>query len=233
MNRDHLMAGLVGLVLGFVLAYPVFEAMSVRQPGLRAPGQVGDQAEVPPRASGGGAGPAGAPMAEVQLLRQRLEADPNDIEALQQLIGMNFQIGEMERARALLERYVTLQPEDARAILVLADLEFQQQDYAPARNHYEHYLSLAPPTAEVLTDLGAAYRYLREPEKALELLEQAEQLDPSHWAALYYQVVVHAFDLGNPDRAAEIFAKLQTLQPDNPDVKNLSQQLDQQLNAAR
>lgn len=235
MNRDQLLAGLVGLVLGFVLAYPVFEAMSVRQPALRVPGEGGEEgqgAAAMPGAGGGAGAPAGAPVAEVQRLRQRLERDPNDIEALQQLIGMNFQIGELERARDLLERYVTLRPDDARALLVLADLEFQAQDYAPARDHYERYLTLAPPDAEVLTDLGAAYRYLREPEKALELLERAEQLDPSHWAALYYQVVVHGFDLGNPRRAREILTRLQAMQPENPDVRNLSQQLDRQLDAA-
>jgi len=224
-NRDNLLFSLVGLVLGFVLAYPVFEAMSTRQPALRQPGQQASgagSAGAPAGAAGGG----GAFAPEVRQLQERLNADPNDIEALRGLIRMNLDINNQPRAMELMERYVELVPADSEAVLFLADLRFSNRQYGKARDGYEHYLELEPPTAKVLTDLGASYRYMQQPEKALEAVVQAEQLDPTYWPALYYQVVVHGFDLGNPELAGQILTRLRAMQPDNQDVKNLVQEFE-------
>ncbi|RMH18378.1 MAG: hypothetical protein D6696_13315 [Acidobacteria bacterium] len=58
-------------------------------------------------------------MAEVRALRQRLEEDPNDREALRRLAGLQFQISNWSRAIELFERLLALEPND---VVTMTDL---------------------------------------------------------------------------------------------------------------
>src|SRR5262245_51509560 len=126
---------MLGLLVGFVSAYWMFEAMAARQPARLVPGQMGamPQQMPPGRGAGGTGGGAaadaaaqggapggGAPMQAIQELRARVEKNPNDAEAVLQLANANYDIQNWDRAREL----------------------------------YSHYLELKPDQPDVLTDLG-------------------------------------------------------------------------------
>lgn len=211
MSKDNLLFLMGGLLLGFVSAYLMFEAMASRQPprltpALRAQIVAGDDGngggggavagEAP--AGGGAADPAGgaAPaagagpaMAEIQQLRDYVEKNPNDAAAVRKLADLNFDIQNWQRAREL----------------------------------YAHYLQLKPTDTDVMTDLGITYRGLRQFDKALDMFHQAKKLDPNHWQSYYNEVVVLAFDLKKPAEAGQVLADLQKMQPANPDVAKLAQ----------
>jgi len=204
LNKDNLLFLLGGLVLGFIFAFLMFEAMASRQPprltaALRsqiamgdpeAGGAMGGGAEAPPGAGQGG-GPA---MAEIQQLREIVEKNPNDIQAVRKLADLNFDIQNWQRAQEL----------------------------------YSHYLELKPNDPDVITDLGITYRGLQQYDKAIDLFNQAKKLEPGHWQAYYNEVVVLAFDLKKTEQANQVMGQLQQLQPGNPDVAKLAEALAKQ-----
>jgi len=207
LNKDNLLFLMGGLLLGFVFAYLLFEAMASRQPprltaALRSQIAMGDPeaggggvamgggAEAPPGAGQGG-GPA---MAEIQQLREFVEKNPNDIQAVRKLADLNFDIQNWQRAQEL----------------------------------YSHYLELKPNDPDVITDLGITYRGLQQYDKAIDLFNQAKKLEPGHWQAYYNEVVVLAFDLKKTAQANQVMGQLQQLQPGNPDVAKLAEALAKQ-----
>lgn len=110
MNRDHALYLVAGLLGGFVLGYLAHEAMASRQPP-----RFGAPAAAAAAGSSSPAAPAGA-MPEVERLRQAVEANPNDADAVLALANVNFDIRNWSRAIELYQRYDQLRPGDANAL---------------------------------------------------------------------------------------------------------------------
>jgi len=187
LNRDNVLFLVIGLLGGFLAGYLAQESMAPLQPArLAAP------AEGFHGVGAAGAPPAGdanaAASAEIERLRQALEADPKDAAALVALANLNFDIQRWDRARELYERYLELRPEDADA----------------------H------------TDLGICLRAAGDFQAALARFARAQELAPDHWQSLYNEVVVRAFDLGDPAAAMPVLERLERLAPGNPDVARLA-----------
>jgi hypothetical protein len=51
-------------------------------------------------------------------------------------------------------------------------------------------------------------------------------MQPDHWQSRFNEVIVLGFDLGRVDEAAQVMAELKELQPDNPNVQRLDQELE-------
>jgi Tfp pilus assembly protein PilF len=113
LNRDNVLFLLVGALAGFLVGYLAHEAMSGLQPARLAAGAPAD-----PHAGVEAAQP-GDQMADLARLREILERDPENREALLTLANMNFDIGAWARAQELYERYLALEPGNAD---VLTDL---------------------------------------------------------------------------------------------------------------
>jgi tetratricopeptide (TPR) repeat protein len=208
-QKDNILFLMGGLLVGFVVAYLMFEAMASRQPPRLTPAlraQIVDGNEAGGGAMGGGEAPAGAaPQA----------ADPAAAGAG---AGGGPAMAEIQQLRDFVEK----NPNDAAAVRKLADLNFDIQNWQRAQELYAHYLELKPNDTDVMTDLGITYRGLRQFDKALALFDQAKKLDPNHWQSYYNEVVVLAFDLKKTAEAKAALAKLEQMQPANPDVKKLA-----------
>lgn len=112
MNRDHALFLVAGLLGGFVLGYLAHEAMASRQPPRFGVATAPAAAGAP-----GAAGPAaGGAMPEVERLRQAVDANPNDADAVLALANANFDIQNWGRAIELYQRYDQLRPGDANAL---------------------------------------------------------------------------------------------------------------------
>ena len=215
MNKDNLLYLMGGLLVGFVFAYLLFEAMSTRQPprltpALRAQIALGDEAVQ-----------SGSADARVDAQGQA----PGDAQGQQ---NQQAAMAEIQQLRA----YVEKNPNDASAVRKLADLNFDIQNWRRAQELYSHYLELKPNDPDVMTDLGITYRGVKDYGKALDLFRQTQKLSPGHWQALYNEVVVLAFDLKKLDQAGTVLAKLEQMQPGNPDVKRLADAVARQRSAA-
>lgn len=221
MNRDNLLFATIGILVGFITGYLVHEVMATHQPPrltpeMRAqiviPGgeQGGAAAAAPPEgdagaapaANGGGAGPAGAGGGPPMQTIQELKA------------------------------YVDKNPNDVKAVRQLADLNFEIRNWKRAQELYRHYLELKPGDPDVMTDLGISYRETSEFDKSLALFQQVHKAAPDHWKSYFNEVVVLAFDLKKVDEAKVPLAKLQQMQPSNPDVVRLADAVAKQRTAA-
>ena len=132
---------------------------------------------------------------------------------------------------ARLQQYVAQNPDDADAVLVLGNLNYDIRNWSRAAELYARFLELRPADPNVLTDLGTALRNQGRFEEALERFDRAQAIDAGHWQSLYNQIVVYAFDLGQMDRATELLERLQGLQPENPDVDRLEEEVERRLRA--
>jgi TolA-binding protein len=215
-NRDNLLFATIGILVGFITGYLVHEVMATRQPPRLTP-EMRAQIVVPgggatapegaaggaPAANGGGAAPAGA------------AGGGPPMQAIQEL-----------------KAYVDKNPNDANAVRQLADLNFEIRNWKRAQELYRHYLELKPGDPDVMTDLGIAYRETSDFDKSLALFQQVHKAAPDHWKSYFNEVVVLAFDLKKVEEAKAPLAKLQQMQPSNPDVVRLADAVAKQRTAA-
>ena len=114
MTRDNALFLAIGLLGGFILGYLVQESIAARQPArIAQPAQPGaamasgptSQTGMPPM---GGSGQAAMP--EIERLRQQVEKNPNDADAIVALANANFDIQNWGRAIELYLQYEKLRP---------------------------------------------------------------------------------------------------------------------------
>ncbi len=221
MNKDNLLFTLLGLVLGFVTGWLMFEKIALRQPprltqdqlaavmsGQAVPGPNSAPAAptgVPGGTAGNGGQQAGMPQqpgpgqidtSKLDALQAQLQQKPNDPDLILAVANASFDIASQA----------------GRAPFV-----WQQ-----ARDHYLQYLSLKDPSPDVLSDLGVTYRELGQFDDALKTFQQAEKMAPEHWQSRYNQVIVLALDLKQFDKAQTILDDLKKAHPDNPDIQQLA-----------
>jgi tetratricopeptide (TPR) repeat protein len=194
--RDHLISSLFGVLVGFVAAYFMYEAISDRQPE-RLPAA---QAAASARMEGATAAPGVAAPTPRATEQRRLVTQ--------------------------IESFLDSNPGEAEAWLQLAHLSYELQDWARAVGAYQRYLELAPPDPDILSDLGVSLRGVGRREEALAAFDRAQELAPQHWQSRFNEVVVLAFDLGRLDAAAAVIDELRSLQPDNPDVERLAAEVE-------
>src|SRR5688572_94630 len=196
MQRDHFLTLTIGLLAGFIAGYLVHDFMAVRQPARLPAGEAAARAalaagQTPP---GGGAAtsgptpsqaPAQPPMAEIQRLREHVEQNPNDADAVLLLANLNFDIRNWARARELYQRYLALRPRDPDVLTDLGvahrelgehrqalDLFAEAQRLRP--DHWQSLYNQVVVLAFDLKDFAAADRALaRSEEHTSELQSQS------------------------------------------------------------
>jgi uncharacterized protein HemY len=96
---------------------------------------------------------------------------------------------------------------------------------------YEQYLALRPQSPDILTDLGVTFRERGLFNQALETFQRAESLSDTHWQSVYNQVVILAFDQKNFPAAQVVLERLKGMQPDNPEIDRLAEEVERQAGA--
>lgn len=224
MTKDNLLFTLLGLLLGFMMAWLMFERVALRQPLRLTPDQLA-AAAAGQAIPGPGSAP-GAPSATAA-------APPAGMPGAAPVMPDTTKLDELQRR-------LQQTPQDPDLILAVANESFDvasKAGKAPfvwqmARDHYLQYIALKEPNPNVLSDLGVTYRELGQFDDALRIFRQAEQMAPDHWQSQYNQVIVLAFDLKQYDKAQGILDDLQKSHPDNADIRQLAEAVAKERNAA-
>ena len=101
-----------------------------------------------------------------QGYRARLADQPDDVEALQLLGMLRYQLGDSDEGRRLLERARELAPEHPGVILTLASMRFRDGDHEGARRGFHEALAFDPNLAGAHAGLGQLALMREERDKA-------------------------------------------------------------------
>ncbi|MBL6934215.1 MAG: tetratricopeptide repeat protein [Alphaproteobacteria bacterium] len=112
------------------------------------------------------------------FLRQALEADPNNLEALVALAANIMSRGQAQEAVALCRRVAELQPDHAEARNNLGKVLAMAGNRDEAVEVFRQAVKLDPGLATAHYNLGTLLKELGEPEQALISLARAVECDP-------------------------------------------------------
>ena len=90
------------------------------------------------------------------------------------------------------------------AAVVLGNFSYDHQRWPDAIRQYQEAIASGVNTADVHTDLGNAFRFLGQPEKALEQYTIAQRLNPQHENSLFNQISLLTEVLHEPTRAVPL-----------------------------
>jgi len=80
----------------------------------------------------------------------------------------------------------------AEAATTLANWNYDRQNWSHAIEHYQQAIALGRDNPDVRTDLGNCFRFLGQPQKALEQYETAQRQNPQHENSLFNQAGLFA-----------------------------------------
>lgn len=133
-----------------------------------------DKNEAAAPAQADSAAPKADPLSEQQTnaisgMMQKLQQNPNDADALQEIGKTFLEAKEWDRAEVFLQRSLLSRPADIDTRYLLARCQYGQNKMAEAAASFEEILSMQE-EAPAMFNLAVIYKYhLNQPEKATEL----------------------------------------------------------------
>jgi len=89
----------------------------------------------------------------------------------------------------------------ADAAKILGDWNYDQHNWAHAIEHYQQAIAAGADNPDVRTDLGNCFRFVGQPQKALEQYQIAQAKNPMHENSLFNQAGLYAEALHDDQRA--------------------------------
>jgi Tfp pilus assembly protein PilF len=108
----------------------------------------------------------------------------------------------------------------------LGNLYFDGERFDEAARWYSAALQINPKDVNVSTDLGIAYYYTNQPDRALEQFEQSLALDPAHSKTLLNIGVVRAWGKQDLEGAAKAWQRVIDVAPNSEEAKRAQQGLE-------
>ncbi len=204
MNRDNLLFATIGILVGFIAGYLMHEVMASRQPPrltpelraqLVAPGGenggpapsegdagAGPLAEAPgPGAAGPAGGGTGPAMQAIQELKDYVEKNPNDAQAVRKLADLNFDIRNWQRAQELYRHYLELQPNDADVLTDLGISYRETKDFDQALKYFQEAKKVAPDHWQAYYNQVVVLAFdLKKLDEANQVLVKLQQMQPGN-----------------------------------------------------
>jgi tetratricopeptide (TPR) repeat protein len=119
-------------------------------------------------------------------------------------------------AKPLLAR-LDANPKDVSALTELGNLYFDASQWAMAIGYYTRSLNEAPKNPDVRTDMGIAYYYTGDADRALKEFDQALKDDPRHVQTLFNVGVVKNSGKNDPKGAIAAWESLLKIDPAYPE----------------
>ena len=121
-----------------------------------------------------------------------------------------------ERVKAM-QNVAQQDPKDVQSRVQLGNMYFDAEQYADAIKWYEQAWALKGADPNVSTDLGVAYYYTNQPDKALAQFDRSLAIDPKHVKTLLNVGIVRAFGKQDLDGAGKAWQQVVDLAPNSPE----------------
>ncbi len=124
----------------------------------------------------------------------------------------------LDQARVqALQTVATGDPKNIESRVQLGNMYFDAEQYPQAITWYEQAIALNPADPNVSTDLGVAYYYTNQPDKALAQFDKSLAADPKHIKTLLNVGIVRAFGKSDMPGAAKAWEQVVAISPDSPE----------------
>jgi cytochrome c-type biogenesis protein CcmH/NrfG len=117
-------------------------------------------------------------------------------------------------------------PTDAVTRVQLGNMYFDAGRFQEAADWYEGALKIHPKDVNASTDLGIAYYYMNQPDRALAQFDRSLAVDPSHAKTLLNVGIVRAFGKQDLKGAADVWQKVLVVAPSSEEARAARQALD-------
>ncbi len=151
------------------------------------------------------------------LLEKALEAQPNDLKALQALGEARLNLGQFEAATEVLRRAVAMRPADAATQSNLGWALLNQRKPAEAVNVLRTAVELDPGNAMYHNDLAGCLAMLDRHAEAIPEFRRAIELNRTFWDA-HYNLAGSLVVAGNLSEAVEHYREVIKLAPSHRDA---------------
>jgi tetratricopeptide (TPR) repeat protein len=234
MSKENLLYGVIGIMIGAIIGFTFANSVNknvvtptpATTAGANAAGPLSGNpalpADHPPLGtSPGTTQPQGGAIPEVTAAIDKAKADPQNFEAQMTAGDLYYQIQRFEDAAKFYETAHKLKSADIEPMVKLGNALFDGEKYAEAEKWYTLALEKNPKDITVRTDLGLTF-FLREPRdipRAIKEYEKSLAINPDHEITLQNLVVAYR-EMGDAANLEKATAKLKTVNPNNPALKN-------------
>ncbi|MGQ0735346.1 MAG: tetratricopeptide repeat protein [Acidobacteriota bacterium] len=122
-------------------------------------------------------------------------------------------------------------PKDVESRVQLANAYFDAERYPDAITWYEAAFALDRSDPNLSTDLGVAYYYTNQADRAVKQFEHSLSVDAKHTKTLLNMGIVKAFGKQDLDGAAAAWEQVVAIAPDSPEGQTAKKALDGLRNA--
>jgi cytochrome c-type biogenesis protein CcmH/NrfG len=129
----------------------------------------------------------------------------------------------LAQAAAPLLEAVNKNPNDYDSLVKLGNVFYDGQQYTSAIQYYERALAIHPDNPDVRTDMGTAYWYTGDADKALAAMETSLKYRPGHPQTLFNLGWVRWQGKGDAKGAVEAWQELLKANPEYPQKEQVEQ----------
>jgi tetratricopeptide (TPR) repeat protein len=230
MNRENVLFSVVGLLLGYVIAFHlvVYVNQSPAAPGAGAPSGVAGEG-VPadhPSVSGEGGAEKQQLLAEAERAAGEARKEPENFEAQRKAAEGYFRAGSFEDAIDFMTRANKLRPDDYGTVVRLGNVYSSAGRFEDAARWYTAALAKRPDDCDARSELALTF-FLRkpsQPEKAVGELRRCLDKDPNHVPSLH-NLALMLMETKQYAESEATLARLETLDPTYEDLPRLRERL--------
>jgi len=227
MNKENILFGIIGLLLGCIIGFVVANKMNQTQLQPRNSTQSNSVSTTPVSPQQGhSANGQGGMQPEVAQAIEKAKAEPNNFEAQMQAASLYYRIEQYDKAIELYQQANKIKPDNYEAIVWLGNTNFDAGYYDKAESCYTAALVKNPNDIAVRTDLGLTFMARKPPDydRAIKEFEGSLQRDPNHKQTL--QNISSAYiQKRNGAKAKEYLDRLEKVDPNNQAIATLRQKI--------
>jgi golgin subfamily B member 1 len=168
----------------------------------------------------------GQPARAVDVYQQALQSEPDDLEALDRLIGLLSRLSRWEDLLAAYLRKADIvdDPNQKKALYAEVGAVYERElgRVDKAIETYQRVLEIDPEDAVAMSRLDALYQLTENWEELLSILEREAELSSNPRESLVFRHRIgELFEirLKDPYRATEVYRQVLEVMPDNPETR--------------
>ena len=230
MSRENVLFAVVGLLLGYVIAFHLVVYVNQNQPAPAAGASSAASAEGLPADHPAVGGEGGADrqklLAEAEQAAGEARKAPDDFDAQMKAAEGFYRAGSFEDAIDFMTRANKLRPDDYETVVRLGTVYSAAERFEDAARWYTAALTKRPDDCDARSELALTF-YMRkpsQPDKAIAELRRCLQSDPNHVMSLH-NLTLMLLETKQYAESEATLARLEQTDPAYPQLPLLREEL--------